>query len=110
MPQRTQARFRHSWGKLLQQKNGLREVRTAARQTMGGSPAFLRSKPQHCFGDYVALNLIGAAVNRHLAVVEVTGCGGCGPDQVFGWFVGAELVVVFIAAIGQRERTSNFEQ
>src|SRR5207237_6522293 len=61
-------------------------------------------QPQHRLGDDVALDLVGAAVDRDLAVVEVARRDLRGP---FHLFVGA---VVAVLVIGRGERADHFHQ
>src|SRR5678815_4393817 len=68
----------------------------------GGSPPC--SKPQHRLGDDVALDLVGAAVDRDLAVVEVARRDLGGP--VHG-LVGA---VVAVLVVGRGKRADHFHQ
>src|SRR3954467_15197653 len=63
-----------------------------------------RSKPQHRLGDDVALDLVGAAVDRDLAVVEVARRDLRGPVHRL---VGA---VVAMLVVGSCERTDYLHQ
>src|SRR3954466_9318048 len=67
-------------------------------------PVFNRSQPQHRLGDDVALDLVGAAVDRDLAVVEVARRDLGGPVHGF------VRAVVAVHVVGRGERADHFHQ
>src|SRR5215471_19697572 len=70
---------------------------------------FIQSEAQHGLGQNVALDLVGAAVDRHLAIVEVArGCGS-GPIEVERGLVGAKLRVFLLWLVGQGQGSCDLE-
>src|SRR5882724_10257037 len=75
-----------------------------AMTTVRVAALLLQSKPQHRLGDDVALDLVGATVDRNLAVVEVARRDLGGPVHRL---VGA---VIAMLVIGRGERADHFHQ